>query len=78
MEQSQDWRRIELATDGGIDANPQAGPQPTTSREMKCNLAVRRCALLWRQRGSTATQFLSQGRTRGERHAFAQIEHSPG
>jgi hypothetical protein len=36
-----------------------------------------RVALPLRQRSSAATQFLSQGRTSGERHAFAQIEHSP-
>lgn len=76
-QQFEQWCRIELAADGQVDADPQAGFEPADSGEVECDLAMGRCAFRSRQQGSATPKFPSQGRASGERHAVAQIEHSP-
>jgi hypothetical protein len=70
------WPRIELTTDGQVDADTQARFEPAESREEECDSAVRRFAFPLRQSASATPKFPSQSRTSGERHAVAQIEHS--
>jgi len=76
-QQFDEWCRIELTADGQVEADTQAGSEAAESREVECDLAMSRFAFRLRQSGSATPKLLSQSRTSGERHAVAQIEHSP-